>query len=134
DHGGSPRSLDASLSARAVLSDPAGVSGTLAVTDAYCCLPRFQPCRPPDKSHEAQSLPLQYGPDVALSTLSPCCYLHEPKTRSPVGGWPLPGRESHPLDAPVLSWRPKEAFNVHFYDPCAPLVEARHDIANGLVC
>src|SRR5579864_4127881 len=30
DYGGSPRSLDASISARAVLSDPAGVSGILA--------------------------------------------------------------------------------------------------------
>src|SRR6516164_427024 len=45
DRGGSPRSLDASFSVRAVLSDPAGVSGILAIADAYCCLPRLQPCR-----------------------------------------------------------------------------------------
>jgi len=63
-------------------------------------------------NHEAQSLPLQYGPDVALSTLSPCRYLHEPKTRFPVGGWPLPGRELHPLDAPDLSWRAVESLDV----------------------
>jgi hypothetical protein len=50
DCGGSPRSLDASFSVRAVLSDPAGVSGTLAITGAYCCLPRFRPCRPPGHS------------------------------------------------------------------------------------
>ena len=31
--------------------------------------------------HEAQSLHLRYGLGIALSTLSPCCYLHEPKTR-----------------------------------------------------
>src|SRR5713226_6589048 len=65
---------------------------------------------PRRRSHEARSLPLQYGPDVALSTLSSCRYLHEPKTRFPVGGWPLPGRESHPLDAPGLSWRAVDAF------------------------
>src|SRR5262252_1892857 len=29
-------------------------------------------------------LHLRYGPRVALSTLSPCCYLHVPKTRFPV--------------------------------------------------
>jgi hypothetical protein len=40
DCGGSHRFLDASVSARAVLSDPAGVSSVLAITDAYCCLPR----------------------------------------------------------------------------------------------
>ena len=34
--------------------------------------------------HEAQSLHLHYGPDAALSTLSPCRYLHKPKTRFPV--------------------------------------------------
>ena len=49
DRGGSPRSLDASFSVRAVLSDPAGVSGILAITGAYCCLPREQLCRPPDE-------------------------------------------------------------------------------------
>src|SRR5215470_889888 len=52
---------------------------------AYCCLPGFRPCRPADKSHEAQSLHLRYGPSVALPTLSPCRYLHEPKARFPVG-------------------------------------------------
>ena len=31
--------------------------------------------------HEAQSLHLRYGLGIALSTLSPCCCLHEPKTR-----------------------------------------------------
>src|SRR5262245_43476842 len=36
-------------------------------------------------SHEAQSLHLRYGPPLALPTLSPCRYLHEPKARFPVG-------------------------------------------------
>src|SRR6267378_7241000 len=53
---------------------------------AYWCLPSFRPCRPPDLScHEAQSLHLRYGPDVALPTLSPCRYLHESKARFQVG-------------------------------------------------
>ena len=56
DRGGSPRSLDASFSARAVLSDPAGVSGILAIADAYCCLPRLQPCRPPDQRSSRGSI------------------------------------------------------------------------------
>src|SRR6185295_2400391 len=69
----------------------------------YCCLPGFRPCRPADKSHEAQSLHLRYGPPVALPTLSPCRYLHEPKARFPVGRLiPLPGRELHPLEASGL--------------------------------
>jgi hypothetical protein len=38
---------------------------------AYWCLPRVRPCRPPVcHNHEAQSLHLRYGPDVALPTLS----------------------------------------------------------------
>ena len=108
DRRGSPRSLDTSLSARAVLSDPAGVSGTLAIAGAYCSLPSISTLSAPGLPHEAQSLHLRYGPGVALSTLSPCRCLHEPKTRFPVGGWPLPGRESHPLDAPGLSWRTED--------------------------
>jgi hypothetical protein len=57
-------------------------------------------------SHEAQSLHARYGLVIALSTFSPCRYLNEPKTRFPVGRlFPLPGRESHPLKAPGLSWR-----------------------------
>src|SRR5262249_48635373 len=37
---------------------------------------------PPDLSnHEAQSLHLRYGPDVARPTLSSCRYLHGPKAR-----------------------------------------------------
>lgn len=43
-------------------------------------------------THEAQSLHLRYGLRIALSTLNPCRYLHEPKTRFPVGRlFPLAG-------------------------------------------
>src|SRR6266852_9928889 len=59
--------------------------------------------------HEAQSLHVCYGLDIALSTLNSCCCLHEPKTRFPVGRlFPFPGRESHPLKAPGLPWRTEE--------------------------
>jgi len=52
---------------------------------------------------------LRYGLVIALSTLNPCRYLHEPKTRFPVGRlFPLPGRELHPLKAPGLSWRTEQ--------------------------
>jgi hypothetical protein len=124
---------NASLSVRAVLSDPAEVSGILAHNG--CLLVAFHVFDRvgPRMSYEAQSLPLQYGPDVALSTLSSCRYLHEPKTRFPVGGWPLPGRESHPLDAPDLSWRTKERLNVDLDNPLVSTVQARHHIANGLM-
>jgi len=50
-----------------------------------------------------------------------------------VGGWPFPGRESHPLDAPGFPWRTEELLDIDFDNPFAPLVEARRYIANGLV-
>lgn len=66
--------------------------------------------------NEALSLHLRYGLDIALSTLNSCRYLHEPKTRFPVG-WliPFPGREFHPLEAPGLTWRTKKLFQVHIH-------------------
>src|SRR5215472_3225971 len=74
-------------------------------TVAYFCLPDFRPCRPPGVSRGSiASLALR--PDIALSTLNSCRCLHEPKTRFPVGRlFPFPGRESHPLKAPGLTWR-----------------------------
>src|SRR5215469_3633692 len=81
DGGGSPSCLDASVSAYAVLLDPRR------------SLQRPSPLRSPTVAfqvfdpvglrmcHEAQSLHLRYGLGIALSTLSPCRYLHEPKTR-----------------------------------------------------
>src|ERR1022692_3339622 len=61
-------------------------------------------------THEAQSLHLRYGLVIALSTLNSSRYLHEPKTRFPVGRlFPLPGRELHPLKAPGLSWRTEDS-------------------------
>jgi hypothetical protein len=65
--------------------------------------------------NEAQSLHSHYGPLVALSTLSPICYLLGLKTRFPVRRLHLlPGREFHPLEAPGLSWRPVVEHPIHF--------------------
>ena len=49
------------------------------------------------------------GPDIALSTLDSCHYLHQPKTRFPVRWLPLlPGRELHPLKTPSLPGVPMD--------------------------
>src|SRR5439155_2865423 len=82
DRRGSPRFRDASMSARAVLSDPAGVSSSLAHCGSLLVPSKFSTLSASGLSnHEAQSLHLRYGPDVARPTLSPCRYLHEPKAR-----------------------------------------------------
>ena len=89
-------------------------SSSLAV---HGCLPDafqiFDPVGPrvagKPASHEAQSLHLRYGPDIALPTLNPCRCLHEPKARFPVERLhSLPGRESHPLEAPGFPGAPKK--------------------------
>jgi hypothetical protein len=72
--------------------------------------------------HEAQSLHVCYGLDIALSTLNSCRCLHEPKTRFPVGRlFPFPGRESHPLKAPGLSWRTEIGPEIQIDDSCQSL-------------
>src|SRR5215469_16147073 len=104
DGGGSPRFHDASVSVRAVLLDPAGVSGD------------HRPLRSPTFAfqifdpvglrmcHEAQSLHLHYGLDIALSTLNSCRHLHELKTRFPVGRLiPLSGTGISPAESARLS-------------------------------
>lgn len=53
--------------------------------------------------HEAQSLHLRYGLDIALSTLNSCRHLHEPKTRFPVGGSSLSGAGISPAESAGLS-------------------------------
>ena len=91
---------------------------TIAFAVAYYCLPDIRPCRPPDLPHEAQSLHLRYGLDIALSTLNSCRHLHEPKTRFPGGvARPFPGREFHPLEAPGLAWRTEIRGDINFQDP-----------------
>ena len=113
DGSGSPRCHDASVSVHAVLLDPAGFSGDHRLYRSPTVA--FQIFDPVGirMCHEAQSLYLRYGLDIALSTLNSCRCLHEPKTRFPVGRlFPFPGRESHPLKAPGLSWRTKEALDV----------------------
>ena len=113
DSGGSPRCHDASISVRAVLLDPAGVSNDHRPLRSLTVA--FQVFDPVGlrMCHEAQSLHLRYGLDIALSTLNSCRCLHEPKTRFPVRRLiPLPGREFHPLKAPGLTWRTEKSPNV----------------------
>jgi hypothetical protein len=91
-----------------VLTDPAAVSGHLAICGAPTGA--FQPlrcCRPAVKYlTRLNRVYFRYGPRVALSTLSPIRYLLRPKTRFPVRRLHLlSGREFHPLEAPGLSWR-----------------------------
>src|SRR2546425_3567119 len=86
DRRGSPRFRDASLSARAVLSDPAGVSSSLACCGSLLVPSKYSTLSASGLScHGAPSLHLRYSPDVARPTLSPCRYLHEPKARFQVG-------------------------------------------------
>ena len=101
-----------------MLSDPAGVSSDHRLwRSPTVAFQIFDPVGP-RICHEAQSLHLRYGLAIALSTLNPCRYLHEPKTRFPVGRlFPFPGRELHPLKAPGLSWRTETAFYVSFKNP-----------------
>jgi len=90
-----------------VLLDPAGVSNDHRPCGRLLLPSRFSTLSASGYScHEAQSLHLRYGLDIALSTLNSCRHLHESKTRFPVGRLiPFPGRESHPLKAPGLPWR-----------------------------
>jgi len=86
DRGGSPRFRNPSFSVRAVLSDPAGVSNSLALHGSLLLPSRFTTLSASGLSgNEAQSLHLRYGLDIARSTLNPCRYLHESKTRFLVG-------------------------------------------------
>jgi hypothetical protein len=102
---------DASISVHAVLLDPAGVSSDhRRFRSPTVAFQIFDPVGL-RMCHEAQSLHLRYGLDIALSTLNSCRYLHEPKTRFPVRRLvPFPGREFHPLEAPGLSWRTEIGF------------------------
>ena len=86
DRGGSPRFRDTSFSVRAVLSDPARVSDSLARRGSLLLPSKFSTLSASGlSSNEAQSLHLRYGLDIARSTLSPSRCLHEPKTRFLVG-------------------------------------------------
>src|SRR5262249_55234017 len=61
--------------------------------------------------HEAQSLHLHYGLDLALSTLNSCRHLHELKTRFPVGRLiPLSGTGISPAESARLSLAHRKTF------------------------
>jgi len=87
-----------------VLSDPAGVSNDHRLLRSPTVA--FQVFDPVGLRmyHEALSLHLRYGLDIALSTLNSCRYLHEPKTRFPVGRLiPLAGAGIAPAESAGLT-------------------------------
>jgi len=98
---------NASFSARAVLLDPASVSGEHRLyRSPFVAFQVFDLVGHWLRSHEAQSLHLRYGPSIVLSTLNPCRYLHEPKTRFLVGRLiPLSRAGISPAGSAELSWR-----------------------------
>jgi hypothetical protein len=107
DYNGSPRSLDASLSERAVLSDPAAVSGHLAICGAPTSASQPQRyCRPAVKYLTRLN---RFTFVTARASL--CLRLVRfvtSRTQDSIPGEaaaPLVGREFHPLEAPGLSWR-----------------------------
>jgi len=131
DGGGSPRCHDASISAHAVLLDPAGVSSD------------HRPLRSPTVAfqifdpvglrmcHEAQSLHLRYGLDIALSTLNSCRHLHEPKTRFPVG-WliPLSGTGVSPAGSAGLSLAHRRSPECRHQERSSPSSSGAHTTAH----
>ncbi len=85
--------------------------------------------------HEARSLHVCYGLDIALSTLNSCRCLHEPKTRFPVGRlFPFPGRESHPLKTPGLPWRTEKLFEVEINHPAVACSYVLLRLSYRLMC
>src|ERR1700752_2702332 len=85
--------------------------------------------------HEAQSLHVCYGLDIALSTLNSCRCLHEFKTRFPVGRlFPFPGRESHPLKTPGLPWRTEVGTEICVYDFSMAGVDQLMDVSYRVQC
>ena len=114
-----------------MLSDPAGVSNDhRLLRSPTVAFQIFDPVGLRLSSHEAQSLHLRYGLDIALSTLDSCRYLHEPKTRFPVGRlFPFPRRELHPLKAPGLTWRTKIPGKICIYDLFMSSVDQLMDVS-----
>src|SRR5437870_9308166 len=91
----------------------------LPFAEAYWCLPSFRPCRPPD----VRVTRLNRFTCVTART-SLCLRLaHVVTSMSPRldsrwgGSFPLPGRESHPLEAPGLAWRTEEFLEIEIDHP-----------------
>ena len=104
DRRGSPRFRDSSFSVRAVLSDPAGVSSSLAFYGSLLVPSKFRPCRPPD----VRVTRLNRFTCVTAWTSLGLRLAHVVASMSPRldswrgGSFPLPGRELHPLEAPPV--------------------------------
>src|SRR5215472_6305335 len=76
---------------------------------------------------------MRYGLGIALSTLSPCCCLHEPKTRFLVERLvPLARTGVSPAGSARLSWRTKVTLNVCIDDVVVSLVTRCSDRLQGL--
>ena len=105
DRRGSPRFRDASMSARAVLSDPAGVSDPLASCEDLLVPSKYSTLSASGLScHEAQSLP-------CVTARTPLClrFAHVVTSMSPMldskwgGSFRLPGRELAPAESARFS-------------------------------
>jgi len=98
-----------------VLYDPGRVSGAVAITHAYWCLPAGARGRPLlYECHGARSLHFRYGLSVDLSTLRHGRCLARRKTGFPSAGWALMGRESHPLDECGFVWTHAPFLHGHY--------------------
>ncbi len=105
DGGGSPRCHDASISARAVLLDPAGVS-----RDHRLCGRLLMPSRFSTLSASGCVTRLNRFTCVTAWTslglrLTHVVTFMSPRLDSRWAARPFPGREFHPLEAPGLAWR-----------------------------
>jgi hypothetical protein len=100
---------------------------------AYCGLPSFRPCRPPDG---LTRLPRFTGVTARTSLgrrLAHVVASMRPRLDSRWGGsFPLPGRESHPLEAPGLSWRTEAFGDVRIQHPLRFLVDLDIDRSNRI--
>ena len=90
---------------------------------AYWCLPSFRPRRPP-----VRVTGLDRFTRVTARTSLCLRLVHVVASMNPRldsrwdGSFPLPGRESHPLEAPGLSWRTEELLEVHVRHPAPALL------------
>src|SRR5262249_53081913 len=88
------------------------------VAVAYCCLPSFRPCRPPDRLTRLNRFTCVTARTSLCLRLAHVVAAMRPRLDSRWGGsFPLPGRESHPLEAPGLSWRTEKLGQIPVHHP-----------------